>query len=527
MKKNLILLLLLTFFAIQIQAQVNWSDDVACIIYSHCSSCHTSTGIAPFNLESYDDAYNNRYAIQSSVSSKSMPPWPPNQAFNPIAHANVLSQEEIDIINDWVSLGAPEGDPMTAPESPIFTNPEEITEPDYVVELPEYTVPASNGDLYKCFVIPTNIGEDKNITSIEIIPGNRNIVHHILMFQDISNEALIEDQNDPTIGYTCFGDPGTQSAELVAGWAPGSRTRHLPDGMAVPLPNGANIIVQVHYPNGSEGETDQSKINLKFSDVPNLRPVYNLPILNHYENIDQWLYIPANEVMSFHEEMELPIGATGISVAPHAHLICTSMRLEAELPNGDILNLIDIPEWDFNWQGFYDFKTPAILPQGTKLHGYATYDNTVNNPNNPNDPPQAVSVGESTTEEMMVFYVSFTINLPGDENLVFDNEDHHAHHNDCTTSNSVGIFDLEKEVDVRFYPNPIKEDILFIEMEEDFKGDYQIELTDITGRKVADFTCNGNCEINIPTTLSNGIYFCRILENANPISKAKKIVIMR
>ncbi len=521
---SIALLLSMTSFA-----QVNYSEDVACIIYSHCSECHTSTGIAPFNLESYQEVYDNRYAIQGAVTSKSMPPWPPNQDFRPMAHANTLTQEEIDIINLWVNSGAPEGDPMVAPDPPVFDNPEEITNPDYVVELPSYTVPAGNGDLYKCFVVSTDLGEDKSIVGIEVIPGNRNIVHHVLMFQDISNASVIQDQNDPDVGFTCFGDPssGSQSAELVAGWAPGSRPRYLPEGMAVPLPDGANIIVQVHYPAGSSGETDQTKINLKFSDEPGLRPVLNYPILNHVSTIDNPLIIPPNQVASFHSEFELPIGATGISVAPHAHLLCTSMRLEAELPNGQILNLIDIPEWDFNWQGFYDLTTPAILPIGTTLHGYATYDNTSNNPNNPNNPPQTVTAGEATGDEMMVFYVSFALYQSGDENLILNPEEHHSHHNDCTVNNSVGIYDIENEISVNFSPNPLKEGLLHIDILDDFKDEYQVEITDVSGKTISIHTCNGDCDLEIPPSISNGVYFCRILENGQTISKAEKVIILR
>lgn len=524
MKRIVLLFFLIPIFSFSTDAQVNWADDVACIIYAHCSECHTATGIAPFNLGSYQDAYDNRYAIQGAVTSKEMPPWPPNQDFNAMAHANVLTQDEIDLINTWVNSGAPEGDPMNAPEPPVFTNPEAITNPDFVVDLPSYTVPASasNNDLYKCFVIPTNFGSDKSITGIEIIPGNRNIVHHVLMFQDISNDAIIQDQNDPDIGYTCFGDPGTQSAELVAGWAPGSTPRYLPDGMAVPLPDGANIIVQIHYPQGSEGETDQTKINLQFSDEPGLRDVYNYPILNHYETIDEFLYIAPNQVKSFHAEFELPVPATGISVAPHAHLICTYMRMEAELPNGEILPLIEIPEWDFNWQGFYDLKAPAILPAGTKLHGYATYDNTSNNPNNPNNPPQPVYAGESTTDEMMVFYVSFAIYNSGDENLIFDDT---SDDNECASS--TGLYDIDEKVAVKFHPNPVDDGKLYIDMDYHYNNDYQIELTDLTGKVLAAFSCNGDCTVDIPDNISNGVYFCRVLESGMTISKTHKIILMR
>ncbi len=528
MKKIYFPIWLILAWPILSQAQPTWSDDIACIIYSHCSGCHTSNGIAPFNLMDYPEAYANRYAIQSSVNDKSMPPWPPNQDFRELAHANVLTDDEITLINQWVDFGAPEGDPMNAPEPPVFDNVSEITDEDMILELPEYTVPPISSDLYKCFVIQTDLGEDKSITGIEIIPGNRNIVHHVLVYQDLSNSAVNQDNNDPSEGFTCFGTPGSSSAELIAGWAPGSRARILPAGMGIPLPNGTNIVVQIHYPNGSTGEVDATKIKLKFADGNNLRTVYNQPILNFIENINEPLVIPANTVKSFHAEFEIPIDVTGINIAPHAHLICTSMRCEAELPSGEIVPLIDIPEWDFNWQGFYDFKSPVILPANTKLHGYATYDNTSNNPNNPNNPPQMVTAGEATTDEMMVFYVSFLLKLPGDENIVIDADDHAGHHDDCTPTNSVGIADLDIRMEMEIFPNPVNGSNIRIELPQISGNDSMIEVSDATGKKIATIRPSGMTTILDVEEQgwTTGIYFFRIVENGTQLTRTHKIVIM-
>ncbi len=530
MKKYFFTLFGVILFSASTFAQPTWADDISCIIYNHCSSCHNSEGIAPFTLMNYDDAFNNRFSIEYSASQKTMPPWPPNQDYNAMAHATSLTDEQIQLISDWVAAGAPEGDPNNAPEPPTFSGEGEITDPDYVATLDEYTVPSINSDLYRCFVVPTNLGEDKMITEIEIIPGNRNIVHHVLVYQDVSNSVVNQDNNEPGPGYTCFGSPGSNSAELIAGWVPGSRPRKLPDGMGIPLPNGANLVAQIHYPEGSTGQTDQTKIRFKFADgTSGLRTVYNQPILNFFSTmVNGPLYIPANEVRTFYQEYEIPVPVTGISIAPHAHLLCTSMRAWAELPDGSTIDLIDIPNWDFEWQGFYDLQTPVVLPPGTLLKGEATYDNTSSNPNNPNSPPQNVSAGEATGDEMMVFYMTFLVYNFGDENLEVEDRTAYKDYLLCKD----GLTDVDDPISldskIEFYPNPVKEGVLNINAPSYANENLRLRLVDITGREVFNADCQGACSLELPTSLPEGTYFAELFDNqGNRITRTEKITVLK
>lgn len=436
-----------------------WSEDISCIFYSHCTNCHNPGGIAPFSLLDYNQAYNFRYSIQNAVETGYMPPWKPNPHYQSYAHQRNLSQQEIDIISAWVNADAPEGDPTLTPPSPIYTTNYEITNPDTVLKIPDYTVPIlTTNDMYRCFVIPTNYGTEKFISAIEVDPGNDSIVHHVLVFYDTSSTPVNLDLADPGPGYTHFGDIGSNTALLMGGWVPGSRADFFPAGMGVQLPANSYIILQIHYPVGSTGKTDSTSIRLKYSNI-SLRPLYMIPLLEHTSTMtDGPLVIPPNTVKTFHNHFTTygAIDGTLIGISPHAHLICKSMNAFGVKPNGDTIPFIDIPNWDFHWQGIYYFQRPIHIPLGTQLFGEATYDNTSSNPHNPNNPPNWVFLGEDTQDEMMLFFFTFTYYLPGDENLIIDTTSHQAHYLNCTTTH----VDVEENTNssntALLYPNPIQ-----------------------------------------------------------------------
>ncbi len=472
MKKTLPVFLLFLFSAELSSQTPTWSEDVACIVYSHCSSCHNSNGIAPFPLISYNDAFTHRFNISASVTDKAMPPYLPNTSFQHYADENILTTQEINTIAEWVNGGAPEGNPASAPAPPVYSSAEVITNPDLVGKMQPYTIPAMSGsDLYRCFVLTNPQPATQNISSIEVIPGNRAIVHHVLIFQDTSSTPVMLDNNDPGEGYTSFGGIGSNSAKLIGGWVPGSSVFEFPSGMGMQLNAGARIIIQVHYPVGTTGQTDSTKVNIKFTTQPGVRNVSIQPILNHIPAPfpgslqDGPLFIPANTVKTFHSQFTLPLHASLLGVAPHAHLVCTKMKTYGVTTSGDTLPFIDIPQWDFQWQGSHPFQRIIKVPAGTVLYGEATYDNTANNPNNPNNPPQDVSVGEATSDEMMLFYFTYLLYQNGDEDIIIDTSSHKAHYLDCVSDFVSGVNDLNVMAEIALLPNPAYSQVIFIASE--------------------------------------------------------------
>lgn len=444
----------------QTRAQTTgWNKGISCIVYSHCTSCHNPNGLAPTSFTSYQQVYNSRFSIQQAVNDRKMPPYPPNTQYKRYAHEKKLTDAEINLINQWVNEGGPLGDTANSLPVPVYQNQEVITQPDVALQIPAFNVPSLNNDLYQAFVISNPNSTEKYITEIEVVPGNRNIVHHVLVFQDTSNRVVTLDSATAGPGYVSFGGIGSNSAQLIGTWVPGTSSFQFPSGMGVKLSVGARIIVQIHYPLGSSGQSDQTKVKFRYSSTP-VRSISISPVLNHANLTNGPLFIPANTVKTFHAQQRIPLNATVIAIGPHGHLLCKMFEVFGITTQGDTIKLIKIDDWDFHWQGNYDFQKPIKIPAGTTLHSYATYDNTANNPDNPSSPPQDVSQGESTTDEMMLVYFAYTGYQQGDENIIVDTASHSKHYLDCAPDYSNEPVSNIEEWNI--YPNPVSQ-ILHLE----------------------------------------------------------------
>lgn len=408
-----------------------WSTDIAPILFNNCASCHRQGGIGPFELTTYNNAVTNAANIEAAVSSRYMPPWPPEPKYNRLAHERLLSNADIRKIKDWVSGGKLQGDPNLAPPLPAFNaNGDLPGTPDMVTPIPTFTSTATTGDVYQCFVVPSGLSTDKYISAFEAIPGDRNIVHHVLVYADTTGTCAGLDAAEAGPGYVSFGGVGTDAAMLLGGWVPGTLPMEFPDSFGVRIPKNADIVIQIHYPKGSVGKVDSTKIKFYFSKLPStqLRPVRIDPVLNHGGDVfctlspGGTLIIPANQTKKYVESSPVSALVGDISllgIAPHMHLIGRSINAYG-VKGTDTLKLINIPSWDFSWQGFYMFRKLIKLPAGTDLYSEAFYDNTTSNPFNPSNPPQLVTAGEATTDEMMLTFFIWAYYQPGDEYKVID-----------------------------------------------------------------------------------------------------------
>lgn len=507
--KNVFTILCLLTGASCFGQNATYNEDVSCILYEHCTACHHDGGIAPFGLMDYSEASAAAYGVMQAVNEGTMPPWPPNSGYRQLAHERLLTQNEIDLINNWVNNGTPEG-PGTPPQPPVYLSDEEITNPDLVLTMDQYTVSTIGNDVYRCFVIPTGLTEDVFITEIEIVPGNREAVHHVLLFQDETNVPQQLDNGDPGPGYTSFGGTGSSASELIGGWVPGQGHKIYPSGMGVKIPAGANIIMQVHYPATANGQVDQSKVNIKYTTGFVREILINAP-LNHFTLNEGSLIIPANTETTFTCDYQMPpqYDITVLDVSPHMHLLGKSVTAWAETPANQIIPLIQIEDWDFHWQGFYDFPNPVKLQAGSTVHCTATFDNTSNNPDNPNNPPQLVTAGEATDEEMMLVFFSYTLYFNGDENIVIDPLDTHEDH--VCEPTLVGIQE-SAEAKFNLSPNPTS-DVLTIQSDRTWK---QIQVYDQTGRLVSDTPFRNSIATS---ELPDGIYSLSLISDNQTQSK--------
>jgi mono/diheme cytochrome c family protein len=383
---------------------VTWNKDIAPIVFENCSSCHRPGQVAPFPLLNYSDAKKRGRLIADVTQQRLMPPWKADEGAEKFHDARLLSEEQIGLIRTWVNNGMPEGPTAARPATPQFSSGWKFGEPDATFE-PEapYTLAAEGADVYRCFVIPTNYAEDRYISSIEVQPGNRQVVHHVIAYLDKQGQARKLDEADAGPGYTSFGGIGFPPAGTLGGWAPGNEPRLLPKGMGILLPKGADIVLQVHYHKSGKPEIDRTKIGVTFTQGAVDKRLRIMPLLYLP------LRIPAGESNYTTEaEITTPTDVTVHSVMPHMHLLGRQMSLTAVLPDGTTEKLVNVPDWDFNWQTTYVFKKPVQLPAGSKIQLKARYDNSTNNSSNPSQPPREVRWGEETTDEMCIAFLYYT-----------------------------------------------------------------------------------------------------------------------
>ena len=399
--------LLLAFFASFAHAQtVTFSEHIAPIIYNNCSKCHRPGQVSPFSLLSFDDVQQHGPLIATQTQSRYMPPWKPEPGWVAYRDERRLTPDQIALIQQWVENGMPQGNPAKAPPAPVFTDDWQLGPPDLVLEMPAaFSVPADGPDIYRNFVIPTNLTEDKWVRAIELRPTARPVVHHSLFFSDTTGGARAMDGKDGQPGFPGFGSIFTVGNPLAAlngglgGWVPGTTPAFLPDGIAVPLPKGSDFLMQTHFhPNGLP-QTEKTVVGLYFGPAPS-RTMTQIQVPAFFgirANID----IPAGTSdYKVRGSFTLPADVDAVGVWAHCHYLGKEAKLTATLPTGEVKILLWIRQWDFNWQDQYLFQNLLPLPKGTRLDGELVYDNSTANYRNPNSPPKRVQWGENSTDEM-------------------------------------------------------------------------------------------------------------------------------
>lgn len=377
---------------------ITFNKHIAPILWTHCATCHRPGEVGPFSLLTYEDAAKRADFLAEVTESHRMPPWKPEPNFGKFRDERRLSDREIELIANWAKTGAPRGAAKDLPKPPEFADGWQLGEPEIVLKMPEpFAVPADGRDIYRCFVIPIPIDKNRVVSAVEFRPGNRKVVHHAIMFLDANGQARKLDGKDGKSGFETFGGPGILPTGGLGGWAPGMMPRFLPDGMVKYLRKGSDLVLQIHYHPSGKPETDQSVVGLHFSKQPIKKIVTGIAV------VQTKLEIPAGEshVEVNAESSELPVNVHVMGVSPHMHNLGREFKVTASVPDrADEVPLIWIKDWDFNWQGAYQFERPIDLPKGSKIKVQAVYDNSAGNPKNPNNPPKVVRWGEQTTDEM-------------------------------------------------------------------------------------------------------------------------------
>ncbi len=405
-----ILALLACVCAVSAAAQApppTFSNEVVRIFQQNCQTCHHPGDIAPFSLMDYPSARPYALSIKAAVQTGEMPPWKPVPGHGQFRDTRRLTPEQIDTIVRWADAGAPEGNPAQLPPPLTFPDGWTLGQPDLVLRMNEFTVPGGS-DLYRCFSIPVNLTAGRYVSAIDIRPGNRSVVHHVLAFGDSNGLSAGLDAMQPGEGYTCFGGPGfTPDDDFFAGWAPGMRAMVFDPGTGLRLRANSRVAIQVHYHPRGDGARDATQIGIYFSRTPVDKIVRVLPLVN------TTFVLPAGAprtrvTASFTIPPLSLFNSHIVGIAPHMHLLGREMKVEARSSSEVLTPLIYINDWDFEWQSVYFYRQPIPLPGGSTVSFEAFYDNSADNPRNPNSPPKDVRWGEETTDEMALVFFLYT-----------------------------------------------------------------------------------------------------------------------
>ena len=391
-------------------AEVTYTKEISRLFQEKCQGCHRTGDIAPFALDSYQAAKTWGTDIQRVVKERIMPPWKPVDAHGKFKNDFGLTDEERQMLLDWFADGAPEGDAADLPEAKPETGEWQLGEPDAVIRMPElYNVPRRK-DIYRCFVVPAGFDEDVWIKAVQVVPGNRQVAHHVILFIDETGKSAELDARDEEPGYECFGGPGEgvqlSAGSMLGGWVPGSRQALLPDGVGLLLPKGARIIIQMHYFPAGKEHSDQTKVGLylaKPEEKLNKRMVF-LPVVNTSFRIPAGA---SDQVVN--GAFPMPAGNVYM-VVPHMHLLGRKIEVNHTNFLGRPINsLIKIDNWDFNWQGFYSFVEPVRMNNLDQMKVTCRFDNSADNPKNPSNPLKEVRWGEGTEDEMCLAFLGVTL----------------------------------------------------------------------------------------------------------------------
>ena len=368
---------------------VTYCDQIARVLQKNCVECHRAGQIGPFAMTEYEEVVGWADMMIEVIDQGRMPPWHANPEHGHFSNARTMSFEEKQLLRRWVEGGMPFGDPTALPPAPEFVEGWELPrEPDVVIPMSRrpFAVPAEGTVDYQYFVVDPQFEEDTWVSAAQVVPGNRRVVHHSIVFIR------------PPDGSEFKG------VGLVGTYVPGQGTLVCPPGAAIHVPAKSKLVFQQHYTPTGTVQADMTKIGLTLMDESKVtEEIYSLA------GIDQEFEIPPH-APDHHVQVKVrgwPADARMLSITPHMHLRGKAFQLRA-LEAGASRILLDVPAYDFNWQHRYQLTTPMELDEVDCLEFEAVFDNSVQNPSNP-DASEHVTWGDQTWEEMAVMFFEVAI----------------------------------------------------------------------------------------------------------------------
>jgi len=378
--------------------KVTFSDQIGSFVFTNCTVCHRPGEAAPFSLMNYNDTRKHARSMLRVMTSRIMPPWQPEPGYGDFRSERRLSGQQIALFKKWIETGMNEGDSAKAPKPPEFASGWALGKPDQILTMDEFfDVPADGPDIYRNFVLPTGLTEDKWVNAVAFQASAPSVIHHLLYFVDDTGNARKMSGKD---GKPGFSGMGFRSTVQLGGWAVGGIPHRLPDGLAYPLVKGSDLVVQTHFHPTGKAEKSKLTLGLYFAAKAPTRTLVGFQVPTAYglfSNID---IPPGKADFTVKDAFTVPVDIDVVSATPHAHYVGKVLKADAQLPDGKIQPLIWIKDWDFAWQGTYDYKQFVRLPKGTVVRGEVIWDNSADNTRNPNVPPIRITWGEGSNDEM-------------------------------------------------------------------------------------------------------------------------------
>ncbi|WP_170287320.1 hypothetical protein [Halioglobus maricola] len=412
-------------------SQFTYHRDIRSILERRCVQCHETDGIAPFPLESLQDVRGVAAAAAFSIDNGTMPPWPPTAGYTPFKHERNLDDAEKYALTRWLKSDMPEGDPAdyVAPELPV----QESVNFNIELQLPQAYTPTLLPDDHRCFAIPWPEDEFTYVTAVDVRPDVVAQVHHVIVSiaepedADLYYAAGGEDGHP---GWYCLGAGGVSGAPLprqIGGWVPGAGREPQPRNTGIGVKPGSVMVVQMHYNTlATEPAPDQSDILVATSDEVE-RPAHSFLLTNPSWLQDGVMHIPAGDP-NVHHSWEVPTGAlssifgseiglTGFDPWVihqgflHMHNLGKSGRTTLIRSDGTEQVLLDIRDWDFNWQSTFNFDREVLVNPGDTIRLECYWDNSQANQefvNGEQLQTSDVDWGDGTQDEMCLMSVMMT-----------------------------------------------------------------------------------------------------------------------
>ena len=371
--------------------QISYAEDVAPILLNNCVTCHRAGGIGPWAMTDYNMVHGFSPMIREVIRTKRMPPWHADPAHGSFANDRSLGASEVQTLVRWIEAGSPRGagpDPL-AEQDRVW--PEwGLGEPDLVIDIPAYDVPASGVVDYQYLRAKNPLQHDVWVRATEIQPGDRQALHHV-----ITRFTVPAPGEANTQGF------GRGRSGGLGGYVPGSVVSEYPAGTGTLLPAGANIVFQMHYTPYGKATTDRSRLGLYLHDEPPEHQLRSTALVNTKIKIP-----PHAKAHSDSQSYTWDRPVLVYNMLPHAHYRGKASNFVAHYPDGSSETLLSVPAYDFNWQTSYRLTEPKRLPAGTKVVHTTTWDNSAQNPANP-DPNREVPWGRQSWDEMLFGAISF------------------------------------------------------------------------------------------------------------------------